>query len=87
MLTAASFGLPQVIVSGAFDQATCGIKLEAAGAGRSLGWTDVGTSRFTDAVSAVLSDDTVRKSAAALREEIEAQPSPAAVAEAVAQLR
>lgn len=86
MLTAASFGVPQVIVSGAMDQLTCGVKLEAAGAGRSLGWADVGTSAFTDAVSAVLSDDTVRKSAADLREEIAAQPSPAAVAEQLAQL-
>jgi UDP:flavonoid glycosyltransferase YjiC (YdhE family) len=85
MLTAASFGVPQVIVSGAMDQLTCGVKLEAAGAGRSLGWGDVGTSDFTDAVSAVLSDDTVRKSATALREEIEAQPSPAAVADELAQ--
>lgn len=86
MLTAASFGVPQVIVSGAMDQLTCGVKLEAAGAGRSLGWADVGTSEFTDAVSAVLSDDTVRKAAADLREEIAAQPSPAAVAEQIAQL-
>jgi UDP:flavonoid glycosyltransferase YjiC (YdhE family) len=84
-LTAASFGLPQVIVSGAMDQLTCGVKVEAAGAGRSLGWPDVGTSQFADAVCAVLSDDTVRKSATALREEIAAQPSPAAVAEALAQ--
>jgi UDP:flavonoid glycosyltransferase YjiC (YdhE family) len=84
-LTAASFGLPQVIVSGAMDQLTCGVKVEAAGAGRSLGWPDVGTSQFTDAVSAVLSDDTVRKSATALQEEVQAQPSPAAVAEALAQ--
>ncbi len=84
-LTAASFGLPQVIVSGAMDQLTCGVKVEAAGAGRSLGWPDVGTSQFTDAVSTVLSDDTVRKSATVLREEIRAQPSPAAVAEALAQ--
>ena len=45
----------------------------------------MGTSDFTDAVSAVLSDDTVRKSATALREEIEAQPSPAAVADELAQ--
>ncbi len=86
MLTAASFGVPQVIVSGAMDQLTCGVKLEAAGAGRSLGWADVGTSEFTDAVSAVLSDDTVRKSAADLREEIAAQPSPAAVADQIAQM-
>jgi len=86
MLTAASFGVPQVIVSGAMDQLTCGVKLEAAGAGRSLGWGDVGTSAFTDAVSAVLSDDTVRKSAADLRDEIAAQPSPAAVAEQLAQM-
>ena len=85
-LTAASFGVPQVIVSGAMDQLTCGVKVEAAGAGRSLGWGDVGTSQFTDAVSAVLSDDTVRKSATALREEIQAQPSPAAVADTLAQL-
>lgn len=86
MLTAASFGVPQVIVAGAFDQLTCGVKAESAGIGRSLGWPDVGTPRFTDAVSAVLSDDTVRKSASDLREEIQAQPSPAAVAEALAQL-
>lgn len=85
-LTAASFGVPQVIVSGAMDQLTCGVKLEAAGAGRSLGWADVGTTTFTEAVSAVLSDDTVRKSAAGLREEIAAQPSPAAVAERLAQM-
>jgi UDP:flavonoid glycosyltransferase YjiC (YdhE family) len=85
MLTAASFGVPQVIVSGAMDQLTCGVKLEAAGAGRSLGWGDVGTSDFTDAVEAVLSDDTVRKSATALREEMAAQPSPAAVADELAQ--
>jgi UDP:flavonoid glycosyltransferase YjiC (YdhE family) len=85
-LTAASFGVPQVIVSGAMDQLTCGVKVEAAGAGRSLGWADVGTSQFTDAVSAVLSDDMVCKSATALREEIQAQPSPAAVADTLAQL-
>jgi glycosyltransferase len=85
MLTAASFGLPQVIVSGAMDQLTCGVKLEAAGAGRSLGWADVGTSDFTDAVSAALSDDAMRKSATELREEMQAQPSPAAVAQALAQ--
>jgi UDP:flavonoid glycosyltransferase YjiC (YdhE family) len=84
-LTAASFGVPQVIVSGAMDQLTCGVKLEGAGAGRCLGWEDVGTSQFTDAVSAVLSDDTVRTSATVLREEIQAQPSPAAVADALAQ--
>jgi UDP:flavonoid glycosyltransferase YjiC (YdhE family) len=85
-LTAASFGVPQVIVSGAMDQLTCGVKVEAAGAGRSLGWPDVGTSQFTDAVAAVLSDDTVRKSATVLREEIQAQPSPAAVAETLVQM-
>jgi UDP:flavonoid glycosyltransferase YjiC (YdhE family) len=84
-LTAASFGVPQVIVAGAMDQLTCGVKLEGVGAGRCLGWADVGTSEFTDAVSTVLSDDTVRKSATALRDEIQSQPSPAAVAEELAE--
>ena len=85
-LTAASFGLPQVIVAGAMDQLTCGVKVEGAGAGRSLGWGDVGTATFDAAVTAVLSDDTVRKSARLLQEEMQAQPTPASVAEALAQM-
>ncbi|HEY7147219.1 MAG TPA: nucleotide disphospho-sugar-binding domain-containing protein [Streptosporangiaceae bacterium] len=79
MLTAAGYGLPQVIVPQVLDQAFCGQQLAATGSGILLpGQADGDAVRA--AVSAVLESADIRRAAGKLQQEILGQPSPADVA-------
>ena len=76
MLTAASFGVPQLIIPGLMDQSANAAQIAAIGAGVGLNWADVTTEAIASGVMAILSED-VRQAAGGLKEEIFAQPAPA----------
>ncbi|QTD96710.1 nucleotide disphospho-sugar-binding domain-containing protein [Streptomyces cyanogenus] len=80
MLTAASFGVPQVLIAGMLDQVATATRLASSGAGLHLDAAGFSPAALTAAVGAALADGTVRKAADALRQEIADQPSPADVA-------
>jgi len=81
MLTAASFGLPQLLLSpGIVDNMANGERIAATGAGVSLNWADASTETITAGIKTILSDETVRQAARNLRDEIRAHPAPADVA-------
>ena len=90
MLTAASFGLPQLVVAGTDDSVVIdmanGERIAAAGAGVSLNWADASTEAITAGIRTILSDQATRQAAHKLRDEIHAQPAPAAVAATLRQL-
>jgi len=90
MLTAASFGLPQLVVAGIGDSVVIdmanGERIAAAGAGVSLNWADASTETITAGIKTVVSDQATRQAAHNLRDEIHAQPAPAAIAIALRQL-
>jgi UDP:flavonoid glycosyltransferase YjiC (YdhE family) len=86
MLTAASFGLPQLLVTGIADQMANGERIAAAGAGVSLLWDDASPETITAGIKTILSDESTRQAAHALRDEIHAQPAPTDVAAALRQL-
>lgn len=79
MLTAAYFGLPQVIVAGVMDQTTNATKLASVRAGVAVNWADADLAELDGAAATVLSDPSVRRSARQLQEEILAQPAPAQI--------
>jgi UDP:flavonoid glycosyltransferase YjiC (YdhE family) len=79
MLTAASFGVPQVIVVTMPYQALNARQLAYVGSGISVDAKEVEADRIKSAVSTVLSDDAVRASSRRLQEDILAQPAPAEV--------
>jgi UDP:flavonoid glycosyltransferase YjiC (YdhE family) len=76
MLTAASFGVPQLIIAGLMDQSANAARIAATGAGAGLNWADVTIGAIASGVMAILSED-VRQAARGLKEEIFAQPAPA----------
>ena len=86
MLTAAYFGLPQLVVPRMVDQLANGERIAAAGAGVSLNWADASTETITAAIKTVLFDEATRQGARTLRDEIHAQPTPADVAATLRQL-
>jgi UDP:flavonoid glycosyltransferase YjiC (YdhE family) len=79
MLTAASIGLPQMMIAAMPDQVSTATKVAAIGAGVSLEPDDVNTETVAAGAVTVLSDDAMRKSARLLQQEILAQPTPAEV--------
>ncbi|MFF1478972.1 nucleotide disphospho-sugar-binding domain-containing protein [Streptomyces sp. NPDC058301] len=83
MMTAAAYGVPQLgitkIPEGRFNVE----RLVAVGAGRHLPQDEVDTAGVRSHVSALLEDAAYRDGAAALRQEIEEQPGPAAVVPAL----
>ena len=86
MLTAASFGLPQLLVSGITDQLENGEWIAAAGAGVSLSWADASHETITAGIKTIVSDQATRQAARDLRDEISAQPAPAAITATLRQL-
>jgi len=86
MLTAASFGLPQLVVPRIMDDMENAERIAAAGAGVSLNWADASTETITAGIKTVVSDQATRQAAHNLRDEIHAQPAPAAIAIALRQL-
>ncbi len=87
MLTAASFGLPQLLLSpGIMDNMANGERIAAAGAGVSLNWADASPETITAGIKTIVSDEATRQAAHNLRDEIHAQPAPADVAATLRQL-
>ena len=86
MLTAASFGLPQLLVPRILDDMENGERIAAAGAGVSLNYADASPETITAGIKTILSDETTRQAAHHLRDEIHAQPAPADVAATLRQL-
>jgi UDP:flavonoid glycosyltransferase YjiC (YdhE family) len=87
MLTAASFGLPQLLLSpGIMDNMANGERIAAAGAGVSLNWADASTETITAGIKTIVSDEATRQAAHNLRDEIHALPAPAAIAATLRQL-
>ena len=81
MLTAASYGVPQVLIAGMLDQVATATRLSAHGAGLSVDPEGFSGTALAEAVTRALEDPAVRGAARALRREIQEQPSPAEVAE------
>ena len=86
MLTAASFGLPQLLIAGIMDQLANAERIAAASAGVSLNWADASAETITAGIRTILSDQATRQAAHKLRDEIHAQPAPADVAATLRQL-
>jgi UDP:flavonoid glycosyltransferase YjiC (YdhE family) len=86
MLTAASFGLPQLIVAGILDQLANAERIATAGAGVSLQWADASHETITAGIKTIVSDQATRQAARDLRDENHAQPAPAAIAATLRQL-
>jgi UDP:flavonoid glycosyltransferase YjiC (YdhE family) len=86
MLTAASLGLPQLLIVGGIDQLAPAERLAAAGAGVALRWADASHEIITAGIKTILSDQATRHAAHTLRDEIHAQPAPAAIAATLRQL-
>ncbi|MEV0431316.1 nucleotide disphospho-sugar-binding domain-containing protein [Micromonospora sp. NPDC050495] len=79
MLTAACFGVPQVIVPQAPDQMLNAERLAAAGAGVTLPAEAAGPEAVLAAVEGMLTEDRWAAGAARLADEIAGQPAPARV--------
>ena len=87
MLTAASFGLPQLLISpGIMDNMANGERIVAIGAGVSLNWADASHETITAGIKTIVSDQATRQAARNLRDEIHAQPAPAAITATLRQL-
>ena len=90
MLTAASFGLPQLVVAGIDDSVVTdmanGERIVAAGAGVSLSWADASHETITAGIKTIVSGQATRQAARNLRDEIHAQPAPAAITATLRQL-
>jgi UDP:flavonoid glycosyltransferase YjiC (YdhE family) len=86
MLTAASFGLPQLLVPNIVDQLANAERIAAAGAGVSLSWDDASHETITAGIKTIVSDETIRQAAHSLCDEIHAQPAPADVVATLRQL-
>jgi UDP:flavonoid glycosyltransferase YjiC (YdhE family) len=81
-LTAAAVGIPQLAITRKPDPALTGARLEAVGAGIHLPYQRLAGERdsrwvIRQAVTALLDEPGYREAAARLRNEIQAQPSPA----------
>jgi UDP:flavonoid glycosyltransferase YjiC (YdhE family) len=77
VLTAASLGVPQLVVTNSGDQVFNARLLTATGAGVSLPAEKADVTALEDAVSRLLDDAGIDAAARALRDEILAQPTPA----------
>jgi UDP:flavonoid glycosyltransferase YjiC (YdhE family) len=75
MLTAAATGVPQLAIPETPDQAVNAEQLAAGGAGIHAGFSD-GASSIKSALGSLLQDGSVRETAADLRREILARPTP-----------
>jgi UDP:flavonoid glycosyltransferase YjiC (YdhE family) len=79
-LTAATHGLPQLLFPQVADQGITAERLVASGAGIALEPAQADASTVRAAIEKLLGDDGYRRAAAALRDEILRQPTPADVA-------
>jgi UDP:flavonoid glycosyltransferase YjiC (YdhE family) len=79
MLTAAYYGVPQVIVAPTPEQVFHSGQLASVGAGIALRADDAGRDDIKTAIAAVMSDEGISVAARRLRDEILQQPSPADV--------
>jgi glycosyltransferase len=79
MLTAASFGVPQILVPGIPDQMMNASRLGALGAGVAIEPERLAAEGVKSVAALVLSDPGIRDAAERLRREIQAQPTPAEV--------
>ncbi len=86
MLTAASFGLPQVLVAGILDQLDTASHVAGSGAGIALNAAKTDAAEIAGAVETALSDEAMGAAARDLRGELLAQPSPAEVATSLERL-
>jgi glycosyltransferase len=86
MLTAASLGLPQLLIAGGIDQMAPAERLAASGAGVALRWADASHEIITAGIKTILTDQAARHAAHTLRDEIHTQPAPAAIAATLRQL-
>jgi UDP:flavonoid glycosyltransferase YjiC (YdhE family) len=86
MLTAAYYGVPQVIIAGFMDQPFNAARLAATGAGFHLTAADVDAADIKTAASAAVFDEGPRDAARRLRAEILAQPAPAQVVRSLEEL-
>ena len=86
MLTAASFGLPQLIIAAIMDDIDNAERIAAAGAGVSLNWADASHETITAGIKTIVSGQATRQAARNLRDEIHAQPAPAAITATLRQL-
>jgi UDP:flavonoid glycosyltransferase YjiC (YdhE family) len=90
LLTAASAGVPQVVIAGIMDQIANAGQVAAAGVGVAINAVEPPPEGVLAAVAAgisrVLLEDGVRESARLLQEEIAAQPTPAATVTALEEL-
>lgn len=84
VLTAAAYGVPQVIVPQVTDQPFVAERLASTGAGIAVARADADIITLKSAAAAVLESAEIRRAAAGLAEEIAGQPSPADVARTLA---
>ncbi|MEV4677477.1 MULTISPECIES: nucleotide disphospho-sugar-binding domain-containing protein [Actinomadura] len=80
MLTAAALGVPQVVSAQSTDQALNAEQIAGAGVGIALPPRTAEPEEVKAAMAAVLFEDGTRARAAALRDDVRSQPSPAQVA-------
>jgi glycosyltransferase (activator-dependent family) len=85
-LTAAVFGLPQVVIPQIADQVTNAKQVAAAGAGLSLAADQADAQTVRDSVAKVLGEPSYAAAAGAIREEIRRQPRPADVVHTLEEL-
>ncbi|MFD2765795.1 nucleotide disphospho-sugar-binding domain-containing protein [Micromonospora eburnea] len=86
MLTAASAGVPQVIVPVFMDRAEIAQLVADSGAGVHVPLETADTAHLSAAVTRALSDPTMKKSAESLRQEMLATPSPSEVVKTLEEL-
>ncbi|WP_405106714.1 glycosyltransferase [Micromonospora sp. NBC_01405] len=86
MLTAASAGVPQVIVPISMDRAEIAQLVADSGAGVHVPLAAADTAYLSAALTRALSDTTMRKSAESLRQEMLAAPSPSEVVKTLEEL-
>ncbi|MDI5937452.1 MULTISPECIES: nucleotide disphospho-sugar-binding domain-containing protein [unclassified Micromonospora] len=86
VLTAACYGVPQVMLPQASDTPAVAFNFSASGAGTMLDAATADTATIASAVDAALTDGKIRDAAERLREEIAATPSPADVVQVLEQL-
>jgi UDP:flavonoid glycosyltransferase YjiC (YdhE family) len=79
LLTAACYGLPQVMVPQTADSPFNAANFSASGAGITVDVTQAGTKTIGSAVMAALTDETIRSAARKVRDEIAATPPPSDV--------
>jgi UDP:flavonoid glycosyltransferase YjiC (YdhE family) len=86
VLTAVYYGVPQVVVPRNQALVINAERIAASGAGASFPAHEIDPEAIVAAVASMLSDDTWRKAAQAVREENLAQPTPAEVRRTIEEL-